>query len=41
MPLQFQVIVSEFAVYQPNVRGEMPRIAETLWLNNLDPAVEG
>ena len=30
MPLQFQVIVSEFAVYQPNVRGEMPRIAQTL-----------
>jgi len=30
MPLQFQVIVSEFAVYHPNVRGEMPRIAQTL-----------
>ena len=41
MPLQFQVIVSEFAVYQPNIRGEIPRIAETFWLRNLDPVVEG
>jgi len=41
MPLQFQVIVSEFAIHQPNVRGEIPRIAETFWLRNLDPAVEG
>jgi len=31
MPLQFQVIVSEFALYQPKIRGEIPRIAETFF----------
>lgn len=34
-------VAADLGITEEDISGEMPRIAETFWLRNLDPAVEG
>ena len=38
---RIDAVATDLGIPEEDIPNEMPRIAETFWLNNLDPAVEG